>query len=235
MPCCSPATERELYELTNNIAYDNLGNGFSTGCRFLPTVAVYFKNNLWHSNLKSGAAHWRMGDAHHRDSQFANNREGDIKWMNFPILPVERRFDAQVQRCTFLGEGSSLAIYGPRAEYFLVSDNYFKGYGNKPVLKMCLGCCCAKGPNQGTYTYRFEKLAFESSTKRLQWVCPWKQIYFDIDGQHDPISFFVDLYCYVFLHLAHVSTHHQNCSFHLFVYRDTDRQCKSVCYLPFQV
>ena len=180
MCCGCPAVYFPMYELRGNTA-KGCNYGYYTTCKYEPDQTTYWYNNTFHTN-GVGAYHNKVGDAHHVHTRFAYNQH-DIMWNTYVYGTPSTRFDPQIRDSYFLGGSKTkTGITGPGNEYFFVSGAKFRSYGNNPAIQGCASCCCIKNPKQGAYTYRYEKLEFVNSHKRVAWKCPFKQIHFDLDG-----------------------------------------------------
>ena len=178
----SPETYLQLLEMYGNIGHHNAKFGLDTGKMYLPKTIVYMYNNTFHHNGVGGAYHKNLGNTHHVYSRFGLNGGTDLRWQGYSYGAPATRFNPQVRDSLFIGGNNEVGIWGPKGEYFLVSGAKFDGYGNTAAIMGCAACCCAIGPKQGAYTYRWEKLQFYNSPVRVGWGCPYKQIHFDIDG-----------------------------------------------------
>ena len=178
----SEAGKAQLLEMYGNIGHHNGRFGLDTGKLYEPTTIVYMYNNTFHHNGAGGAYHKLLGNTHHVYSRFGLNGGTDLRWQGYKYGAAATRFNPQVRDSLFIGGNNEVGIWGPKGEYFFVSGAKFQGYGDAAAIKGCAACCCAIGPKQGAYTYRWEKLQFHNSPVRVGWGCPYKQIHFDLDG-----------------------------------------------------
>jgi hypothetical protein len=173
-------------EFTGNSFHHNNGIGWRNYPHYLPSKPQYFYNNTFHHNGGNGVFGKKYGDVHHVNSFWVENNV-DLNWKKFPNANPDSYFIPNVQDSLFISESSStLAIFAPNAEFWYASGVTFKGYGNQGIgtIAGCNGCCSVISPKQGGYTFRWEKLVWDSqaAAKKIEWTCPYKQIFFDMDG-----------------------------------------------------
>lgn len=128
-----------------------------------------------------------VGNVHHVHHKYAENGV-DVFWTKYVHnnnMP-DHYEDPNIRESLFMGKGSdsrSQAIFGPQNEFWFVNGATFVNYGEDVgAISACAKCCDTKKRRQGGYTYRFANLKFDNSPKRVEWTCPYKQIFFDLDG-----------------------------------------------------
>ena len=167
-------------EFFNNTLHDNTGIGFRNYPNYSPPSPQYFHNNTYFKNGGNGVFYKKGGDNHHVFSKFAENGV-DLFWTKYKTNSGSKLIP-NVKDCMFWGGRGAQAIFGPQQEYWYVDGATFKDYGNGGVLSACAGCCTPTKFRQGAYTFRFENLVWKNSAVRTKWTCPYKQIFYDLDG-----------------------------------------------------
>jgi hypothetical protein len=168
-------------EFFNNSFHHNSGIGFRNYPNYSPPSPQYFYNNSYFRNGGNGLFYKQGGDNHHVHSKFAQNGV-DLFWIKYSTHD-DSRLIPNVKDCAFWGGRGAQAIFAPQAEYWYVNGSRFMNYeSGAGVISGCNSCCSPIKLKQGAYTYRFERLEFENSPVRTEWTCPYKQIFYDLDG-----------------------------------------------------
>jgi plastocyanin len=167
-------------EFHNNTFHNNGGIGFRNYPNYSPPSAQYFTNNTYYKNGGNGLFYKKGGDNHHVHSKFAENGV-DIFWTKYSTH-AENRLIPNVKDCLFWGGRNAQAIFAPQNEYWYVDGATFIDYEDTGAISGCAGCCSPQKFKQGGYTYRFENLKFINTPARTRWTCPYKQIFYDLDG-----------------------------------------------------
>ena len=187
-------THHPTIEVRNNRFHDSNMRGWFVVPTYKPTTPQYFHDNTYARNGMDGVMYGKGGDTHHiRDIFASNSGNGDLLWWFFPSKRSSY-WIPNLKDVTFEGGHRALnavgarnlpapttGLFGPNMENFLVDGVEFVDYGDVSTISQCFDCCGYRA-RQAAYTTRFNNLRFYGCDRRASFVCPAKQIYYDLDG-----------------------------------------------------
>lgn len=155
-----------------------------------PPAPQYLQKMLSYRNGGNGMFSKRHGDLHHIGHTFLENGGHDISIIHYLSVPYTldptfrdilfvATLDPHFNENTDLGK---FAIWAPQEEYFYVKNSTFINYGTFGALSGCNDCDNGEEMAQDGHTYRWEKLRFIKTPRRIRWSPHFKQIFWDLDG-----------------------------------------------------